>query len=265
MKQMTPAVAALNAILPSDDPFQSHLQRIMAFFRGVHYYSLDDEPDAKDEITDREYLEWKFRHESEGEPADSVPMRLINLWKEDADRFHELASLLGADGVNVVESIEIFQGRVLAPSSRPDGRGQPTSEGFTPVFRPSTLMGGAPGVYPFSALSVGTRRVIRIVTSMLFDKRSLMLLEHPEDSIHPGLLRKLIDLMRSYSGDTQMLFTTHSPEVLDILKPEEILLATAPGGSTKIRRLTGPEIDRARLFLRDDGSMSDFLESEGDL
>ena len=121
-------------------------------------------------------------------------------------------------------------------------------------------MGGAGRLFQFSDLSAGTRRVIRIVTSMLFDKRSLMLMEHPEDSIHPGLLRKLIDLIRTYSSETQMLFTTHSPEVLDILRPEEILLATSPKGLTTVRKLTSEEVDRAKEFLKNEGSLSEFLE-----
>ena len=57
------------------------------------------------------------------------------------------------------------------------------------------------------------------MTSLLFDKRPLMLMEQPEDSVHPGLLRKVIDIMRSYSHSSQIIFTTHSSEVLDILQP----------------------------------------------
>jgi predicted ATPase len=121
-------------------------------------------------------------------------------------------------------------------------------------------MGGAGRSFQFSDLSVGTRRVIRVVTSLLFDKRSLMLIEQPEDSIHPGLLRKLIDMMRSYSDGSQIIFTTHSSEVLDILRPEEVLMTTARDGKTSVRPLSPDEVARARRFLSDEGSLSDFLE-----
>src|SRR5262249_12384255 len=105
------------------------------------------------------------------------------------------------------------------------------------------------------------RRVIRMVVSLLFDRRALMLIEEPEDSIHPGLLRKLIDVFRTYSDQTQVLFATHSPEVLDMLEPEEVLLVTAPEGRTSVRRLTNEEVQQARQFLQDEGSLSDYLEA----
>jgi predicted ATPase len=121
-------------------------------------------------------------------------------------------------------------------------------------------MGGADQLFRLSQLSVGTRRVLQIMVSLLFDKRSLMLIEHPEDSIHPGLLRKLISILGTYSFETQVLFTTHSPTVLDILKPEEIQLATATDGRTSVRKLSPDELDRAKGFLENEGSLSDFLE-----
>jgi predicted ATPase len=121
-------------------------------------------------------------------------------------------------------------------------------------------MGGTGHFFSVSNLSVGTTRLLQMVVSILFDQRSLMLIEQPEDSIHPGLLQKLISILRTYSHETQILFTTHSLAVLDILHPEEILLATAPEGSTTVRKLTPDEIERAKSFLENEGSLSDFLE-----
>ena len=93
-------------------------------------------------------------------------------------------------------------------------------------------MGGAGESFNYSELSVGTRRVIRILVSLLFDRRPLMLFEQPEDSIHPGLLRMLIDLFRTYSYNSLLRFRTHSIEVLDILRPEEIVIVTAHNSET---------------------------------
>ena len=87
-----------------------------------------------------------------------------------------------------------------------------------------------------------------------------MLIEQPEDSIHPGLLRKMIDLFRCYSDHSQIIFATHSPEVLDILRPEEVLLVSANEGNTEVRNLSPDEISQAKGFLKNEGSLSDFLE-----
>ena len=39
-------------------------------------------------------------------------------------------------------------------------------------------------------LSTGTQRIIRLIVSLIFDQSSVMLVEHPEDGIHGGLLRQ---------------------------------------------------------------------------
>jgi predicted ATPase len=115
-------------------------------------------------------------------------------------------------------------------------------------------------LFPFSQLSHGSRRAIRIVTSLLFDARSLMLMEQPEDSMHPGLLRRLIDLLRSYSARSQIVFTTQSPDVLDALEPDEVLLVSAPNGHTEARPLSQNEITRAKRYLKENGSLSEYIE-----
>ncbi len=96
---------------------------------------------------------------------------------------------------------------------------------------------------------------------MLFDQRAVMLMEQPEDSIHPGLLRKLLDVLRSYSASTQIVFSTHSPAVLDMLRPEEVLLVSAPSGGTVTRGLSDNELALAKQFLEDEGALSDYYET----
>ena len=46
------------------------------------------------------------------------------------------------------------------------------------------------------------------------------------------------------TGDvnTQVLITTHSPEVLDVLDPEDVLLVTAPDGVTEVGRLSPSQV-----------------------
>jgi predicted ATPase len=125
-------------------------------------------------------------------------------------------------------------------------------------------MGGSGFLFPFSQLSDGTRRVIRAITGLVFDQRSLMLLEQPENSIHPGLLRKLIDVFRSYSTSSQVIFTTHSPDVLDVLGPNEVVFISAPEGATKARRLSPAEVRRAKKYLKESGSLSEYIELSSD-
>lgn len=257
--QWTPAPAALKSLLTNDDPEREHINKIITFFNGTRYYPLDDTDKETDLILEYTYNEWKLRHQTGGDPTTSIAMRIIYMLDEDRELFEEFQHIIGPAGLDVIEQI----GKSYINPAEVVGSNNPVLFGsrlLSIYFKPSKQMGGADGFFPFSALSLGTRRVIQIVVSMLFDKRSLMLIEHPEDSIHPGLLRKLIDLLRTYSSQSQTIFTTHSPEVLDILEPEEIILVTAPEGSTQARKLEPDEIGLAKEFLKNEGTLSEFLE-----
>jgi predicted ATPase len=53
----------------------------------------------------------------------------------------------------------------------------------------------------YDELSLGTRRVLHLIVSLILDRSSLMLVEHPEDSIHRGLMRKLMPTQASSRAD----------------------------------------------------------------
>lgn len=191
--QWTPAPAALKSLLANDDPEREHINRIITFFNGTRYYPLDDTYKETDLILEYTYNEWKLRHQTGVDPTTSIAMRIIYMLDEDRELFEEFQHIIGPAGLDVIEQI----GKSYINPAEVVGSNNPVLFGsrlLSIYFKPSKQMGGADGFFPFSALSLGTRRVIQIVVSMLFDKRSLMLIEHPEDSIHPGLLRKLIDL-----------------------------------------------------------------------
>jgi predicted ATPase len=123
-------------------------------------------------------------------------------------------------------------------------------------------MAGAGGRrFFFSELSLGTRRILGMLAALLFDKRTVMLIEEPEDSVHPGLLEKFLGIWRAYSKTTMLVFSTHSPHVLDLLKPSELLLVSAPNGETVVRALDEKEKASAERFLKGQGAMSDFIST----
>jgi hypothetical protein len=259
----TPALGALFSLLAADDPCREHVARVTSFFHAVRYYRLDDDSsDADDVVFEQSYSQWKASFESDGTLTSSITRRLIYMSQEQNELFQELNDLVGPGGLDVIQVVVAapFGESVQAQNASSGTRRASGGWIYEPLIRPSSQMGGADQLFRLSQLSVGTRRVLQIMVSLLFDKRSLMLIEHPEDSIHPGLLRKLISILGTYSFETQVLFTTHSPTVLDILKPEEIQLATATDGRTSVRKLSPDELDRAKGFLENEGSLSDFLE-----
>jgi predicted ATPase len=119
-------------------------------------------------------------------------------------------------------------------------------------------------LFGFNDLSYGTKRLLTIVTSMIFDRSNVFLIEQPEDGIHIGLLNKLTPMLRAYSEDMQFVLASHSREVLDRFKPNELRLVSLNSGRSSVRALTAEEVLIAERFIADEGPLSEFIETLGE-
>jgi len=95
----------------------------------------------------------------------------------------------------------------------------------------------------------------------LYDPRSpLAIIEEPENSVHPWILRVFVDACRDASYK-QTILTTHSPALLDYLRPDEILLAWRKEGRTHLSPLTQVEPDAERLWAEGTSTIFELLDS----
>lgn len=84
-------------------------------------------------------------------------------------------------------------------------------------------------------LSEGTLRFLWLVT--LLQSQSLTtitLIDEPEVSLHPELLRHLVYLMREASKHTQLIVATHSDRLIGFLEPREVLICDIEDGEAKM-------------------------------
>jgi predicted ATPase len=74
-----------------------------------------------------------------------------------------------------------------------------------------------------SNMSDGTLRLIAYFI-MLYqsDIPTLISIEEPERNFHPGILQDIASMIKKLSKRTQVIFTTHSSQLLDCFSPEEI-------------------------------------------
>ncbi len=112
--------------------------------------------------------------------------------------------------------------------------------------------------------SDGTLRIARIVLEMLRPQVSCLLIEEPETAVHPGLLDKLLALVEAYSADRQIVLSTHSPQVVDRFAPDQLRLVEREEGVTRVHSLSATDRDLAISYLRDQGSLSDFVFRRSD-
>ena len=109
-----------------------------------------------------------------------------------------------------------------------------------------------------SAMSDGTLRLLGIlVAAYQRPAPSLLMIEEPEASIHPAALGPILDALRSATKQSQVVVTTHSPDVLDAkwIKDRHLRLVSWEKGATQINR-AAPSVKRA---------MSDQLFGAGEL
>ncbi len=249
--QTMPMLPALAAIMPSGETKEVILP-VLAYLRGVKYYSLDEitAPSSYKFVLDSDYKKWIEQSVDSINPDSSVVMRLLHMYNDRRNDFDELKELLGIQGLGILSSIEITSGIMDYLTY------------YLVYFQPGNGWEGVRRLLslPFEKLSAGTRRILRILVSFFYDRNSVFLFEQPEDAIHPGLLRKLIGLLRSYDDRGQLIMASHSSDLFDVLKPEEVRLVTMQGGETKVRGLTESELASAKRFINEEGSLSDYLD-----
>jgi predicted ATPase len=70
----------------------------------------------------------------------------------------------------------------------------------------------------------------------------VILIEEPENGIHPKRLREVLTILRTLVGEqaaTQIIMTTHSPYVIDLFEPDEVTLCQRQDdGSVSVHRLS---------------------------
>jgi predicted ATPase len=86
--------------------------------------------------------------------------------------------------------------------------------------------------------SDGTLRVAGIISALLQEPPlSVIGIEEPELTVHPGALPLLVDFLRQASEQSQVIITTHSPNLLDLLKEDEVRVVERREGVTTVGRM----------------------------
>ena len=56
------------------------------------------------------------------------------------------------------------------------------------------------------------------------DPASILLIEEPENGLHPSRIKDIMSIFREISNETQVLIATHSPLVINELNPDEVTI-----------------------------------------
>ncbi|HEY8379875.1 MAG TPA: ATP-binding protein [Nannocystis sp.] len=113
--------------------------------------------------------------------------------------------------------------RGIALPSHPDHAGTKVLE-----FVLDTATKGPPVTIPCAHASDGAMLLVAYLALAFSDEPGLILIEEPENGLHPSRLHEIINLLRKISVGAvgniprQIILTTHSPLLLNYAKPEEV-------------------------------------------
>jgi predicted ATPase len=100
-------------------------------------------------------------------------------------------------------------------------------------------------------LSDGTIISLALFICLLEPTHRTVVIEEPENGLHPWILKRFLDRCREVSNERQVLITTHSPLVVASARPEELFLIERTGGETRIIRAIERDQALPQLIRKD--------------
>jgi predicted ATPase len=122
---------------------------------------------------------------------------------------------------------------------------QPVGGFLMPGFRHGESPGEKPKGKWFTATSEsdGTLRLAGILTALLQKPDlSIVGIEEPELTVHPGVIGLIYDFIKQTQKKSQVFITTHSPELLDLVDPNQIRVVTKEDFGTKVETISEEQL-----------------------
>lgn len=223
-------------------PQREWAERVRRALGGVHYYRWDSRflalpaaPDAKR----------RFRMESSG---FGLALCLDDILGYDRQRFTDLENRFKTIFPDIKSIKLIAEPAYRAPADDPQQipmLQQADGKGIHFEFTSGQVV-------PASQVSDGVLLVLAYLTVLyLPEPPRVILVEEPENGIHPNRLRDVLSILRDLVNEqsqTQVVMTTHSPYVVDLFEPSEVTLCSKePDGSVSVRRLSDSAAVREQM------------------
>lgn len=152
--------------------------------------------------------------------ADNLPRIIFNLKKQNPDKFELLKDVyfqLFPD-INdvIVKNIKL---NAVESDQLPDDAPFILTNSIHVLFVKDKNLANPVN---FSMMSDGAKRVFMILTKIIVSSVSnisLIAIEEPENSVHPGLFKAYMQIISQLLGDCKVIITSHSPYIISYLDP----------------------------------------------
>ena len=122
------------------------------------------------------------------------------------------------------------------PGSNDSFQALPVSENVDEGFDLFIKYGRTGEMISTDALSSGEIEVLAFASTFVLTDFSggIVFIDEPELHLHPAWQRIILPALQRAMPDTQIFATTHSPQVLSCIYPENVLLISREGDETKV-------------------------------
>ena len=110
--------------------------------------------------------------------------------------------------------------------------------------------------FDLSQESDGTLRLLGVLTALYQDPSPAFIgIEEPEFAIHPGALTGLAEVLAESSEMSQIMVTTHSPDLIDQIPVDNLRVVDANEGVTTIGKVSHGQVQAIRRQLFSPGEL----------
>lgn len=245
------------------------LQKIIRFVTSISYYSAS-------QFTNPGSSPISFEVESDAQRRIGISITghkkfLFDVYQEHlrkSDIYSEFISLVGKEGIGLIESMEFDEIKTSSSNFSVMTGGKVVRKEKTNLLVVPSFRIAGNKLSP-SQLSEGTFKTLALIFYLVTDKSSILMVEEPEVCIHHGLLTSIVELIKVYARDKQIIISTHSDSVLDRVDIENVFkvkrdIIVGTEVSNIKRKIGAKELSALRNYLLNDGSLGEYWK-HGDL
>jgi hypothetical protein len=251
------------------EPFTKPFASIARYLSEIKYYSAS-------QFTNPSQCPVSFQVEMEGPVSRGVRLQghakfLYDLFREfkgrETSNYERFFDVIGPNGIKLIDNIDFKEipTSSIEYSVRSGGRVRQQKREKILVIPQFTV---GPNDLSPSQLSEGTFKTITLLFYLMTETSSALLIEEPEVCVHHGLLSSIVELIKSYSRQKQIILSTHSDFVLDQIEPRHVYGVTRDQKrGTKVRHVTeslsSKELAALKHYLNTEGNLGEYWRHGG--
>jgi AAA15 family ATPase/GTPase len=249
------------------------LIEVAKFIRGINYYSASQFTNPNScpisfEVEDSEVGDVNIRRGISIRGHKKLLYDIYQEYRAKSETYSEFIDIIGQYGIGLVDDIEFNEIKTSSSNYKVMTGGKVRIRKKNNLLVIPSFLISNNSLSP-SQLSEGTFKTIALLFYLIADKSSLLLIEEPEVCVHHGLLKSIVELIKTYSNEKQIIISTHSDTVLDDVNIESVYAVkrtfdkgTVVSNITKGMRKT--ELHALKDYLTNEGSLGEYWK-HGDL